>query len=71
MSRERDALARQREAQRASAPKRPHLVAFLMASFSDDFETARNAVRIVVEDKLGCELRIATDKTSRTSFTAM
>jgi HSP90 family molecular chaperone len=65
--REREALDRQRQSQQskkdATARTRNHLVAFLMTPYSDEFETAREGVRIAVEDKLGCELRLAKDRT--------
>jgi hypothetical protein len=34
-----------------------------MTPFGDDFKLGREAVRVVVEDILGCELRMASDKT--------
>ena len=46
-----------------SEQTREHLVAFLMTPFSEEFEQARSAVRIAVEVELGCELRMASDKT--------
>jgi hypothetical protein len=67
LAREREALERQRQAHQpkkdGAARTRKHLIAFLMAPFSEEFQTAREAVRIAVEDKLGCELRLAKDKT--------
>ncbi len=66
LARERRELDRERQAQqkkKAPENERKHLVAFLMTPFSDEFSTAREAVRIVVEDRLGCELRLAKDKT--------
>ena len=33
-----------------------------MTPFGDDFKNVREAVRIAIEDHLGCELRLANDK---------
>jgi molecular chaperone HtpG len=44
-------------------PSRDHKVAFLMTPFSPDFRSMRAAIRIVVEDRLGCELRTADEAT--------
>jgi hypothetical protein len=65
LSREREVLERQRLARQSigASRGRNHLIAFFMTPFSDEFQTAREALRIVVEDRLGCELRIAKDKT--------
>jgi len=65
IAREREALDRQRQAHQPTkvTSTRTHLIAFLITPFSEDFRGAREAVRIAVEDKLGCELRIASDKT--------
>lgn len=63
-------MERYLEEQRAEKEKRvpgrmhrKHLVAFLMTPFSDEFDVAREGVRIAVEDRLGCELRSADKKT--------
>ena len=67
LQREREELVRQQMAQRPNSgfdqPKRRHLIAFLMTPFGADFDVARQAVRSVVEEGFGCELRIASDKT--------
>ena len=65
LARDRDALDRQRAAlqPRDARLRRRHIVGFLMTPFGDAFKVARDAVRAVVEDRFGCELRIASDRT--------
>jgi len=64
LAREREVLDRQRQAQQPKASStRAHIIAFLMTPFADDFRTAREGIRLAVEDRLSCELRIAKDKT--------
>ncbi len=43
--------------------ERTHLTAFLMTPFSKEFDVSREAVRMTVEDRLGCELRTADQRT--------
>ncbi len=43
--------------------ERKHLIAFLMTPFAKEFDIAREAVRLAVEDQLGCELRTADQNT--------
>jgi HSP90 family molecular chaperone len=67
IAREREALDRHRQAQRSKRDSptkaRAYLIAFLITPFSDEFKVTREAVRMAVEDKLGCEARLASDKT--------
>ena len=65
--REREEIEKQRAAlQPRTGPRkgkeRSHLIGFLMTPFGDDFKNVREAVRIAIEDHLGCELRLANDK---------
>lgn len=64
LARERAEVEKQRR--QAEAPRRrerKHLAAFLMTPFRPEFDVAREAVRIAVEDRLGCELLTADQKT--------
>jgi molecular chaperone HtpG len=64
LSRERKELDTQRrQTESRSKRERKHLTAFLMTPYASDFDTARRAVRLAVEDRLGCELRTADQKT--------
>lgn len=66
LAHEREALDRQRaafEPEDDGRRRRRHFAGFLMTPFSADFAVAREAVRSVVEDRFGCELRIASDRT--------
>jgi hypothetical protein len=57
-------LAREREKARSTQQKsRDHKVAFLMTPFRAEFKATRDAVRRVVEDHFGCELRTADEHT--------
>jgi molecular chaperone HtpG len=57
-------LAREREKLRPiKRRERDHKVAFLMTPFSEQFKPTREAVRRVVEDHFGCELRTADEQT--------
>ena len=67
LTREREELEKQRAAlQHRTGPgkgkERSHLIGFLMTPFGDNFKNVREAVRIAIEDHLGCELRMANDK---------
>jgi molecular chaperone HtpG len=42
---------------------RTHLVGFFMTPFSADFARSREALRIVIEERLRCELRTADERT--------
>ena len=57
-------LVRERDKARSVSQKsRAHKVAFLMTPFRPEFKTTREAIRRVVEDHLGCELRAADEQT--------
>jgi molecular chaperone HtpG len=64
LARERAELDKQRRQTESKRKReRKHLAAFLMTPFAREFDTAREAVRLAVEDRLGCELRTADQKT--------
>ncbi len=64
LARERAELDKQRrQTETKRKRERKHLTAFLMTPFAKEFDTAREAVRLAVEDRLGCELRTADQKT--------
>lgn len=52
-----------RRTQSVRRRERSHLTAFLMTPFAAEFDVAREAVRLAVEDRLGCELRTADQRT--------
>jgi molecular chaperone HtpG len=57
-------LFKERESRRPRGQQsRQHKVAFLMMPYATEFKNTREAIRIVVEDRLGCELRAADEKT--------
>ena len=57
-------IARERERSRPQRREpRQHKVAFLMTPFASEFDDTRAAIRRVVEESLGCELRTADAKT--------
>jgi hypothetical protein len=62
LQRQQEELDRQRRKKRSTVPRR-HLVAFLMTPFAKDFDRPREALRRVVEERLGCELRTADELT--------
>ena len=57
------AFQQQRARQMSPASRRQHKVAFYITPFSEAFQPVREAVRNVVEDKLGCQLLTAADIT--------
>lgn len=64
LAHERADLDKQRR--RIAAPRlreRTHLTAFLMTPFAKEFDLSREAVRLTVEDRFGCELRTADQRT--------
>lgn len=64
IARQQAELATQRLAmQPRQGPARTHLVAFLMTPFAKAFDAPREAVRTIVEDRYGCELLTADQKT--------
>jgi len=64
LARERLEIDKERQQRRpALRTSRRHLVAFLMTPFATEFDVTREALRRVVEDRFGCELRTADQKT--------
>ena len=59
LEQKRELLAQREKRQARQLEDRKHLVGFLMTPFSSQFELVRKALRMVIEDRLSCELRTA------------
>ena len=66
MQRERDALQHEREALRRASgieePSSSHKIIFLMTPFNDDYTRLEDALRVIVEERWGCQLCLARDQ---------